>query len=84
MRNRITDVLIHQARRAYERRDKMLRGKTIQAANADLRMAVDMLCAGGLCDESHNDEYGLVSLTTAQAELLYPKAPSAPEKPEGG
>jgi hypothetical protein len=84
MKNRITDVLIKQARKAYERRDKLLRGRSIQAANAELRMGLDMLAAAGLCEASQPDEYGLVSVTTAQAALLYPQAPSAPAKPEGG
>ncbi|MEE9481179.1 MAG: hypothetical protein V3V34_11650 [Kiloniellales bacterium] len=79
--SRVTTTMISWARRAYERRDKILRGKTIRRANDELNEALTYLAAAELCEPPLYDEYGLVSLTTEQAALIYPKPPEAPAPP---
>ena len=68
--NRITTTLIKAARRAHAKRQKALGGKTIQASDNELRLAINYLAGSGLCDEARDGDFGLVSVTDAQSELL--------------
>jgi hypothetical protein len=72
MKNKVLQGLIRQGRQAYGRRERLIRGRALQAANIELQTALAMLGMANLCEAPKVDRHGLVELTAAQAKLLSP------------
>lgn len=78
MKNRVLQGLIRGGRKAFFRRERLIRGTALQDANTELQTALAMLSAANICEPPKVDRYGLVDLTAAQVQLL-----SAEEETDG-
>lgn len=72
MKNKVLQGLIRGGRKAFGRRERLIRGTALQEANTELQTSLAMLAVANLCEPPTVDRYGLVDLTAAQVALLSP------------